>query len=83
MITKNQMVRDYVESGEYKKALGICKDWDKGISVVDRDTLRTSYECMVHTRFYKELGFNTDYIIMEGIRILIKYYGRSNSNGRS
>lgn len=76
--SKNQLVRELVSKGEYRKALGICKDWDRGITAEDRNLMRTAYECMHYTRFYKELGYNTDYIITQGIKTLKKYYGKGN-----
>lgn len=73
--TKNQIVRDLVSNREYKKALGICKDWDKGIDPNDRDCMRLGYECMIYPRFYEQLGRNVTECITDAINCLIRYYG--------
>ena len=39
-----------------------------------------AYECMVHGRFYKQLGYDLDEKIAEGVKILVGLYGRSKAH---
>ena len=39
-----------------------------------------AYECMVHGRFYKQLGYDLDEKIAEGVKILVGLYGRSEAH---
>lgn len=73
MITKNQMVRDYVSKGEYKKALQICKDWDYN-NPEHREILRLGYECLVHPDFYKQLGYDTEGRYQKAVEVLVEVY---------
>lgn len=73
--TKNAKVRRLVAAREYKQALQICKDWDKGISPLYREQLRLGYECLVHPSFYQQLGINTESEYLKAVEILHKLYG--------
>ena len=75
METKNAMVRRLVQSGEYKRALQICKDWDRGICSEDREQLRLGYECLLYPRIYQQFGHDTDREYQKSIEVLKKLYG--------
>ena len=36
-----------------------------------------AYECMVHGRFYQQLGYDLKQKIAEGLDVLLRLYGRS------
>lgn len=75
METKNAQVRRLVSEGQYKQALGICKEWRNGIKKEDTETLRTGYECMLYPRFYKQLGYDPSVEISKSIEVLKRLYG--------
>lgn len=77
MERKSDAVRRLVQSGDFKAALRIAKDFRLGISKDQSDAMRLAYECMVHGRFYKSLGYDLDEKVMEGLKILKELYGRS------
>lgn len=74
METKTSLVRKFVASGEFKKALAICKDWRGGISKADSDAMRLGYECMVHPGFYQQLHYDTDKAVNEAVLVLQRLY---------
>lgn len=75
MDTKTSLVRKLVASGDYKKALSICKDWRGGIASKDVESLRLGYECIVNPRFYQQLHYNIDEAVNNAILTLCKLYG--------
>lgn len=80
MKRKTEVVRSLVRSGELKQALKIAKDFRLGISKPDSDAMKLAYECMVHERFYKQLGYNLSEKVAEGMEVLKRLYGRSEEN---
>lgn len=42
--------------------------------------MKLAYECMVHERFYKQLGYNLSEKVAEGVEVLKRLYGRSEEN---
>lgn len=80
MERKTEVVRSLVRSGELKQALKIAKDFRLGISKPDSDAMKLAYECMVHKRFYKQLGYNLSEKVAEGVEVLKRLYGRSEEN---
>ncbi len=77
MVKKSDMVRDLVSQREYRKALGIAKDFHLGITPEQSDTMKRAYECMVHERFYLSIDTDTHRAVSEGIEVLVGLYGRS------
>ena len=75
MPRKSDMVRQYVASGEYRKALRIAKEFRLGISKEDSEAMKRGYECLVHADFYKQLGQDTDRIAQKGVETLIRLFG--------
>lgn len=71
--SKNMQVKIFVANGEYKKALQICKDWIYE-DEEDRRILRRGYECLVHPRFYEELGIDPSTSYQEAVNVLIRLY---------
>ena len=80
MERKTEVVRSLVRSGELKQALKIAKDFRLGITKEQSSTMTRAYECMVHGRFYKQLGYDLDEKIAEGVKILVGLYGRSEAH---
>ena len=65
---------------DFKGALRIAKDFRLGITKEQSSTMTRAYECMVHGRFYKQLGYDLDEKIAEGVKILVGLYGRSEAH---
>lgn len=75
MERKSDMVRRLVNERKYKEALRIAKDFRLGIDKSDSDDMKRGYECMVHKRFYQQLGMDTDQIAQKGVETIIRLYG--------
>lgn len=75
MERKSDKVRRLVKAGQWKAALAIAKGFRLGITPEQSSTLTLAYESMVHERFYKELGQNTELNIRNGIDLLVQMYG--------
>lgn len=75
MERKSDMVRRFVEDGDYRKALSIAKGFRLGITPEQRSTMTRAYECMVHPSFYSSLGTNLSQAIDEGVSVLKGLYG--------
>jgi len=71
MTNKSQEIRDYIESGEYEKALRIGKTFRKG-EKEDLSRIKRAYECYTNERFYKQLGYDIDVEKQEGLVCLKK-----------
>jgi chromosome condensin MukBEF MukE localization factor len=80
MERKSDKVRRLVADGDFKGALRIAKDFRLGITKEQSSTMTRAYECMVHGRFYKQLGYDLDEKIAEGVKILVGLYGRSEAH---
>lgn len=80
MVRKSDVVRSLVGEGEYKNALRIAKDFRLGITREQSNKMTLAYECMVHDRFYRSLGYDIPAKINEGVTVLIGLYGRSVDN---
>lgn len=74
---KSQMVREAVAREDYKKALLLAKDFHIGISGEQRKKMSLAYECMVHPQFYQSIGRDIEQAKAEGIKEVVKLYGRS------
>ena len=73
METKNAKVRRLVKEGQYKKALGICKDWVYE-NPHHREILRLGYECLLYPEFYKQLGHDPEYCYAHAVSVLVEVY---------
>ena len=80
MERKSDKVRRLVSVGDYKGALRIAKDFRLGITKEQSDRMKLAYECMVHGRFYKQLGYNIEEMVESGLVVLNKLYGRSEAH---
>lgn len=80
MERKTDVVRRLVASGEYKAALKIAKDFRLGITKEQSAAMTLAYECMVHGRFYKQLGYDLDEKVEDGIAVLTGLYGRRSND---
>lgn len=81
MEKKSDKVRRLVREGQYKSALGIVKRFRLGITPEQSSIFVLAYESMVHERFYRQLGQDTEQNISKGIALLIQMYG-GQANGR-
>ena len=75
MERKSDKVRGLTESGDYKAALRIAKDFRLGISADQRSAMTRAYECMVHPAFYKSIGVDLAQAIEHGVSVLVSLYG--------
>lgn len=80
METKSDRVRYLTGAGYYQQALGIAKDFRLGLTEAESNAIRTAYECMVHERFYRSLGYDLSEKVRLGIDVLKKHYGKSEGN---
>lgn len=72
---KSDEVRRLVAAGEYRKALGIAKDFRLGIGQEERNAMCLAYECMVWPDFYRQVGRDVEIEIKVGVAVLVKLYG--------
>ena len=77
MERKSDAVRRLVAEGDIKAALRIAKDFRLGITREQSSAMKLAYECMVHDRFYIQLGYDLNEKIAEGVQVLKELYGRS------
>ncbi len=75
MERKSDTVRRLVAEGKLKDALRIAKEFHLGINKKDSEDMKMGYECLVHPRFYKDLGLDADKISQQGIETVIRLYG--------
>lgn len=75
MEKKSDRVRRLVREGQYKAALGIVKGFRLGITPEQSSIFVLAYESMVHERFYRQLGQDTEQNVSNGITLLIQMYG--------
>lgn len=75
MERKSDMVRRLVETGNFKEALRIAKDFRLGITKSDSDAMKMGYECIVHPRFYQQLGMDINAEAQKGIDTIKRLYG--------
>lgn len=80
MERKSDKVRRLVADCDFKGALRIAKDFRLGITKEQSSAMARAYECMVHGRFYKQLGYDLDEKIAEGVKTLVGLYGRSEAH---
>lgn len=80
MERKSDRVRRLVSAGNYKEALRIAKDFRLGITKEQSDKMKLAYECMVHGRFYKQLGYDLEEMVKSGLVVLNGLYGRSEAH---
>lgn len=69
------MVREAVAQGDYKKALGIARNFRLGISKEDSDAMKRGFECMVYPDFYRSIGKDIQLEIQNGVNALMRLYG--------
>lgn len=75
MEKKSDKVRRLVAAGNYKEALRIAKEFRLGIGREDSEDMKMGYECMVHARFYKDLGMDAEQISQKGVATVKRLYG--------
>lgn len=73
--TQNAKVRRLVKSGEYKKALQICKEWNYE-NPMHREILRLGYESMMYPSFYRQIGKDPAKNYEAAVEVLLEVYGR-------
>lgn len=77
MERKSDKVRRLVSDSDFKGALRIAKDFRLGITKEQSSAMTLAYECMVHGRFYQQLGYDLKQKIKTGLDVLLELYGRS------
>ena len=77
MVNKTDTVRRLIVNRDYKRALSLAKVFRLGITKEASSKMALAYECIVHTKFYNQIGIDTAKAITEGIQILQSLYGPS------
>lgn len=77
MERKSDAVKRLLSCGATKEALRIAKDFKLGITKEQSNAMKLAYECMVHGDFYKQLGYDLNEKVTEGVEVLKGLYGRS------
>jgi len=67
---KAQEVKQLAAEGNYQAALRGAKDFHIGVTKDQRSVMCRAYEAIVHPRFYKQIGIDTEKAIQEGIKVL-------------
>jgi len=67
---KAQDVRNFIQQGDFKKALSGAKDFRIGVSKDQRSVMARAYEAIVHPKFYQQIGIDIESAIQEGISVL-------------
>ena len=80
MEKKTDTVRRLTADGDFKGALRIAKDFRLGITKQESSAMKLAYECMVHGNFYKQLGYDLNEKVAEGLEVLNGLYGRRSEN---
>ena len=80
MEKKTDTVRRLTADGDFKGALRIAKDFRLGITKQESSAMKLAYECMVHGDFYKQLGYDLNEKVAEGLKVLRGLYGRRSEN---
>ena len=80
MEKKTDNVRRLTADGDFKGALRIAKDFRLGITKQESSAMKLAYECMVHGNFYKQLGYDLNEKVAEGLEVLKGLYGRRSEN---
>ena len=80
MEKKTDTVRRLTADGYFKGALRIAKDFRLGITKQESSAMKLAYECMVHGNFYKQLGYDLNEKVAEGLEVLKGLYGRRSEN---
>ena len=74
--SKTEIVKRLVLEGNYKRALHIAKGFQIG-EKEELGKIALAYECMVHSRFYQQLGTDIGKAVSEGVEVLKTLYGQS------
>ena len=80
MEKKTDTVRRLTADGDFKGALRIAKDFRLGITKQESSAMKLAYECMVQGNFYKQLGYDLNEKVAEGLEVLKGLYGRRSEN---
>ena len=71
---KSDFVRRMVAQGDYLSALRVAKDFHLGITKEEHDAMLLGYECIVHERFYRQLGYDINELTNKAICIINGLY---------
>lgn len=74
MIRKTDLVKSYIEKGDYLAALRIASKF-RILSKQDKTDLVRAFECYSNPHFYQQLGFNTEELKQTGIETLKRLWG--------
>lgn len=73
MPTKVEMVKQYINNDEIRKALALAKTFKIGLTREERGILARGYECMTHRQFYVQLGMDPEKEIEKAIKVLERW----------
>ena len=75
MTRKSDVVRAYVKCGRIKEALRVAKTFRLGITRDQAEAMCWAYECIVHPKFYAEIGIDVAEKVKAGTAVLQSLYG--------
>jgi len=70
---KTEQVRSYVATGQYMKALAICKSWRYSLPSYTQ-VLQDGYESKLYPDFYRQLGKNPEEYYNRAVELLKLIY---------
>ena len=75
MTKKTDLVKEAIRNSNWKEALKIAKGFRINVTAGDRDKMTRAYECIVHPRFYEQIGTNIPDAIEQGKKVVARLYG--------
>lgn len=75
MERKSDAVRRLVAAGDFKAALRIAKDFRRGITKEDSDSMKRGYECLLYPDFYSQIGVDPRQTALKGVETVQRLYG--------
>jgi hypothetical protein len=72
MKTKLQTLKDAYNAGDYRKALSIAAKFPR--LGEEKDLIVTAHECLTNPSFYKQMGYDTNKCVNNGIIALANKY---------
>ncbi len=76
-MTKTEQALHLLNTGCTKEALRIFSTFKLGLTVGQRKTLKTGYECLVHPAFYAQLKINVDKAVAEAVSLCNQFHKES------
>lgn len=75
LVKQTDIVREAVQTEDWKTALRIAKDFRINVTRAQRETMSRAYECIVHPGFYRQIGVDTAAAVAAGEDVVKSLYG--------